>query len=375
MKISIIGTEYSGIATAAAICDKNEITLLANGEPESDDLHFVKDEGITKITECITYNIEEALSGADIVFICLPISYDRELNLYDLHDIQMYISKIVNYAPKALVVIRSDVPVGYTERIMGRYPNLRVVFCPDFSRKGRAVFDALNPSRVVIGGGSDSECTQISELLAVNNCDVIHTGISEAESIKLFANSYLAMRVAYFNEIDTFAEIRGLNSKDIIRAVSLDNRIGDLYNNPSFGYGGRYLVEGTCRLRNDYSDFSDRIIKTVDICNEERKNHIAKMIMRYKPEVCGIYRLGMKTGSKDFMYSAVEGIIRRLQAGGVHVIIFEPAIKIERFLSADIVNDFGAFCEMSDLIVANRVDEKVKLAGDKLYTRDLFERD
>ena len=229
-------------------------------------------------------------------------------------------------------------------------------------------------NRVILGGGSDDLQQKVESLLG-GSCEVVRIGSDEAESVKLFANAYLAIRVAYFNELDTYAELRGLDSRDIIRAVSLDPRVGDLYNNPSFGYGGRYLVEGTCRLRNDFADIPERMVDMVEVSNEVRKDHIVDMIMERQPRCCGIYGLSMKTGSKDFRYSAVDGIIRRLQARGVRVVIFEPMIDMERFLSADVVADFDDFCQMSDVIVANRVDDRIKAHGDKLYTRDLFERD
>lgn len=294
--------------------------------------------------------------------------------MYDTHDLDMYINQVLRLAPTAIVVLRSDVPVGYTNRMKSRYKTLNLIVTPDFGRKGSALYDAFNPSRIVIGGGSKIDRELVAYLLA-RNCEVIYTDTDEAESVKLFANGYLAMRVAYFNEIDTFAELRGLKSRDIIRAVSLDPRVGDLYNNPSFGYSGKYLVEGTCRLHNDCADVPVRIADMVEASNEVRKKHVVDMIMAREPRHVGIYGLGLKTESKDFRYYAIDRVIRELQAKGVHVIIFEPMLDIERFLSVDVLNDFDKFVERSDLIVANRVDEQIKKYSDRVYTRDLFERD
>lgn len=374
MRITVIGSGHTALSVAAVLSLENEVKILRDGSIYHNVLLHAPEYGVADLESLITDEPAEALMGSELVFISLIVPYDTELNMYDLHDVDMYMNQAMRYAPGAAIVLRSDVPVGYTSRIRNRYPDLDIAFVPDFAREGRSLQDAFNPARLIIGGGSEKLQKQIEKLLG-GSCEVVHTDSDEAESVKLFANAYLAMRVAYFNELDTYAELRGLDARAIIRSVSLDPRIGDLYNNPSFGYGGRYLVEGTCRLRNDFADIPERMVDMVEVSNEVRKDHIVDMIMERKPECCGIYGLSMKTGSKDFRCSAVDGVIRRLQARGVRVVIFEPRIDMERFLSADVVADFEEFCRMSDVIVANRVDERIKAYGDKLYTRDIFERD
>ena len=374
MRITVVGSGHNALSVAAVLSLKNEVKILRDGSIYHNVLLHAREYGVTDLESLITGEPAEALDGAELVVISLIVPYDTELNMYDLHDLDMYMNQAMRFAPGAAIVLRSDVPVGYTARIRNRYPDLDIAFVPDFAREGRSLQDAFNPTRLIIGGGSDKLQKQIEQLFG-GSCEVVHTDSDEAESVKLFANAYLAMRVAYFNELDTYAELRGLDAQAIIRSVSLDPRIGDLYNNPSFGYGGRYLVEGTCRLRNDFADIPERMVDMVEVSNEVRKDHIVDMIMERKPECCGIYGLSMKTGSKDFKCSAVDGVVRRLQARGVRVVIFEPMIDMERFLSADVVADFEEFCSMSDVIVANRVDERIKTYGDKLYTRDIFERD
>ena len=374
MRLTVIGSGHQALAQAALLSRENEIKILRAGDVDRSVLAQAEKFEVSDLDSLIGDRPSEVLEGAELVFISVSVPYDTELNMYDTHDVDMYISQTMRYANQAAVVLRSDVPVGYTARIRNRYPDLDIAFVPDFGREGRTLQDAFEPARLIVGGGSDGLQQQVESLLG-GSCEVVQTGSDEAESVKLFANAYLAMRVAYFNELDTYAELRGLDAQSIIRSVSLDPRIGDLYNNPSFGYGGRYLVEGTCRLRNDFADIPERMVDMVEVSNEVRKDHIVDAILSRQPHCCGIYGLSMKTGSKDFRYSAVDGVIRRLQARGVHVVIFEPMLDMERFLSADVVADFEEFCRMSDVIVANRVDERIKAYGDKLYTRDLFERD
>lgn len=377
MKITVISGRQQAIAMAAMLSLRNEIRILGRRGIELGIIEQAEQYGAKNFESLFVDDVSDALFRAEIVFINTAAPYDTELNFYNTHDVDMYLNQVMRYAPKALVVLRSDVPVGYTTRMKSRYPELNLVFVPDFGRNGRAFQDAFYPSRLIIGGGDEIARETLRDLLASNACEVVYTEPEEAESVKLFANAYLAMRVAYFNELDTYAELRGLNSKDLIRSVSSDPRIGDLYNNPGFGYGGRYLVEGVCRLKNDFADIPERLVDMVETSNEVRKDHIVEMILRRQPEpqVCGVYGLGMKSGSKDFRYSAVDGVIRRLQEKGKQVILFEPMLQIERFLSADVVRDFDEFTERSDVIIANRMDEQIKKYQDKVYTRDIFERD
>lgn len=376
MNIAVIGSGQRAVAEAAALISAgHSVKLLKTGEIDAKIISECTAYGVSDVEECITCDEEVALTkSTELVFISSLVTYDTELNMHDTYEVDMYLSKVMKYSHDAVIVLRSDVPTGYTKRLINKYPGTTIMYVPDFGRDGRALEDAFNPARLIISGGDKATQEMIYEVLD-GKCPVVYTDTDEAESVKLFANVYLAMRVAYFNELDTYAELRGLNAKDIIQSVSLDPRIGDLYNNPSFGYGGRYLVEGTNKLKNDFADIPERIVDMVEISNEVRKDHIVDTVMSKEPKVCGIYGLGMKTGSKDFRYSAVDGVIRRLQARGVRVVIFEPMLEIERFLSADVINDFDEFCELCDVIVANRVDEKVKAHSDKLYTRDIFERD
>lgn len=377
MKITVIAGRQQAVAMAAMLSLRNEIRILGRESVDPGILEQAEQYGVKNFESLFIDDIQDAFCGTEIVFINTAAPYDTELNFYNTHDVDMYLNQVMRYAPDALVVLRSDVPVGYTMRMKSRYPELNLVFVPDFGRNGRAFQDAFYPSRLIIGGGDEIAREILRDLLASNACEVVYTEPDEAESVKLFANAYLAMRVAYFNELDTYAELRGLNSKDLIRSVSLDPRIGDLYNNPGFGYGGRYLVEGVCRLKNDFADIPERLVDMVETSNEVRKDHIVEMILELQPEpqVCGVYGLGMKSGSKDFRYSAVDGVIRRLQEKGKQVILFEPMLQIERFLSADVIRDFDEFIERSDVIIANRMDERIKEYQDKVYTRDIFERD
>lgn len=377
MKITVIAGRQQAVAMAAMLSLRNEIRILGRESVDPGILEQAEQYGVKNFESLFIDDIQDAFCGTEIVFINTAAPYDTELNFYNTHDVDMYLNQVMRYASGALVVLRSDVPVGYTTRMKSRYPELNLVFIPDFGRNGRVFQDAFYPSRLVIGGGDETARETLRDLLASNACEVVYTEPEEAESVKLFANAYLAMRVAYFNELDTYAELRELNSKDLIRSVSLDPRIGDLYNNPGFGYGGRYLVEGVCRLKNDFADIPERLVDMVETSNEVRKDHIVEMILQLQPEpqVCGVYGLGMKSGSKDFRYSAVDGVIRRLQEKGKQVILFEPMLQIERFLSADVIRDFEEFAERSDVIIANRMDERIKEYQDKVYTRDIFERD
>ena len=258
------------LAEAAVLCCKNDVRILSDGDIDKNVLAQAVEYGQPDLASHIINDISAALEGAEIVFISNIVSYDTELNMYDTHDVDMYINLTTRTAPRSAIVLRSDVPVGYTGRIRQRYPEIDISFVPDFSREGSSLQDASHPSRLVIGGGSSKLQKQIMSLLG-RSCEVIVTDSDEAESVKLFANAYLAMRVAYFNELDTYAELRGLDARAIIKSVSLDPRVGDLYNNPSFGYGGRYLVEGTCRLRHDFVDIPERMVDVVEVSNEVRK--------------------------------------------------------------------------------------------------------
>ena len=371
MKIQVVGSGYTGIANAVFLAQNHEVSLVKTEEvPQT----MIDEAGNHQmdLPSILTDRFDPA--DADYVIICVPVPYDGELNQYDLRQLDGYLTKTLN-GSEAVVIIRADVPIGYTDRMKVRFNTDRIVCCPDFSREGRALHDAFHPSRIIVGDTSDRGAA-VGQLLQPDpSVEVICMRATEAESVKLFANCYLAMRVAYFNELDTFAEMRGMDAAQIIRGVSSDPRIGNLYNNPSFGYGGRYLVEGSEKLRANFADIPHKIVHMVEVSNEIRKDHVAEMIMKKNPKVVGIYGLSMKTGSKDFRYSTVEGIIMRLQSAGINTVVYEPMINRERFLSARVVTNLDTFKSMSDVIVANRLDEQLDDVMDKVYSRDLFRRD
>lgn len=371
MKIQVAGSGYTGIANAVFLAQSHEVRLVKTEEVPQSMLEEAKEYGVD-LASILTDRFEP--EGADFVVICIPVSYDGELNQYDLRRLDGYLTKALT-GSEAVVIVRADVPIGYTDRMKARFDTDRIVCCPDFVREGRALYDAFHPSRIIVGDMS-AQGAAVGELLQPDpSVEVICMQSAEAESVKLFANCYLAMRVAYFNELDTFAEMRGMDAAQIIRGVSSDPRVGNLYNNPSFGYGGRYLVEGSEKLRANFADIPHKIVHMVEVSNEIRKDHVAEMIMKRQPKVVGVYGLSMKTGSKDFRYSTVEGIIMRLQSAGINTVVYEPMIDRERFLSARVITDLDAFKAMSDVIVANRLDEKLDDVMDKVYSRDLFRRD
>ncbi|MGN0714152.1 MAG: nucleotide sugar dehydrogenase [Anaerovoracaceae bacterium] len=371
MKIQVAGSGYTGIANAVFLAQSHEVRLVKTEEVPQSMLEEAKKYGVD-LASILTDRFDP--EGADFVVICIPVSYDGELNQYDLRRLDGYLTKALT-GSEAVVIVRADVPIGYTARMKARFDTDRIVCCPDFVREGRALYDAFHPSRIIVGDMS-AQGAVVGELLQPDpSVEVICMQSAEAESVKLFANCYLAMRVAYFNELDTFAEMRGMDAAQIIRGVSSDPRVGNLYNNPSFGYGGRYLVEGSEKLRANFADIPHKIVHMVEVSNEIRKDHVAEMIMKRQPKVVGVYGLSMKTGSKDFRYSTVEGIIMRLQSAGINTVVYEPMIDRERFLSARVITDLDAFKAMSDVIVANRLDEKLDDVMDKVYSRDLFRRD
>ncbi|MGN0716065.1 MAG: hypothetical protein ACI4LN_09580, partial [Anaerovoracaceae bacterium] len=330
MKIQVAGSGYTGIANAVFLAQSHEVRLVKTEEVPQSMLEEAKKYGVD-LASILTDRFEP--EGADFVVICIPVSYDGELNQYDLRRLDGYLTKALT-GSEAVVIVRADVPIGYTARMKARFDTDRIVCCPDFVREGRALYDAFHPSRIIVGDMS-AQGAVVGELLQPDpSVEVICMQSAEAESVKLFANCYLAMRVAYFNELDTFAEMRGMDAAQIIRGVSSDPRVGNLYNNPSFGYGGRYLVEGSEKLRANFADIPHKIVHMVEVSNEIRKDHVAEMIMKRQPKVVGVYGLSMKTGSKDFRYSTVEGIIMRLQSAGINTVVYEPMIDRERFLSA-----------------------------------------
>lgn len=388
MKIAVAGTGYVGLSLATLLSQNNEVIALdvipEKVEMINNRISPIKDEYIEKyfkeknLNLKATLDYKEAFKDAKYIIISTPTNYNDETQYFDTSSVEDIINKVISMNINTTMIVKSTIPVGFINSMKEKYNIDNIIFSPEFLREGKALYDNLYPSRIIVGEKS-KRAEEFANLLK-DNClkddvNIKYMDSTEAEAVKLFANTYLALRVAYFNELDTYAELKGLNTKDIIDGVCLDSRIGNHYNNPSFGYGGYCLPKDTKQLKANYKDVPENLISAIVESNKTRKDHIADEIIKRKPKVVGIYRLTMKSGSDNFRASAIQGVMKRIKAKGIEVVVYEPTLKEDNFFNSKVIKNIDEFKKICDIVISNRMENELLNIKEKVYTRDIFYRD